>query len=305
MMRSSLLTGGLVVALATVLAGQAGPAPVRVFATGPGRFVTVDDLAGSLARADVAFIGEEHNDANSHRLELDLLEALARRRGEIVLSLEMFDRDVQEPLLHYAMGHIDEADFLAQARPWPQYARAYKPIVDFAIAKQWPIVAANVPRSIAATVAKAGLIALKAQPEPDKALFAKDLKCDPEGPYFRRFADAMAGHGDPDEPLVTDSSVDRYYAAQCLKDETMAESIAQAYVAGAVDGKRPLVVSLNGAFHVEFEQGTVARTRRRLPDKSFVVITILPVPDLQAVSPDAVAKARADFLVYTVGTRTK
>ena len=96
--------------------------------------------------------------------------------------------------------------------------------------------------------------------------------------------------------------VERYFAAQCLKDETMAESIAQAYTAGAIGGKRPLVVHINGAFHSDFGDGAVERTRRRLPTRRVAVLTFEAVRDLDRVVPDDETKKRADYVVYTLAS---
>lgn len=299
----------LVLAAATVAAQTY--VPQRVYSAQHRQFVDFESMAADVSRADVVFIGEEHDDPNTHRLELALLEGLARRRGEIVLSLEMFERDVQEPLQHFLMGHVDEADFLKEARPWPRYATDYKPLVDFAMAKNWPVVAGNVPRAIAAEVSRDGLDGLKTKSEGDRALFAREWRCPESGAYFRRFKEAMDGHEDgPVTPQAAGASatsagaVGRYFAAQCLKDETMGESIAQAYTAGAIGGKRPLVVSVNGAFHSDFGEGVVERTRRRLPTRRVVVLSIQPVKDLDRVMPDDAAKKRADYSIYTLGTPT-
>jgi uncharacterized iron-regulated protein len=90
-------------------------------------------------------------------------------------------------------------------------------------------------------------------------------------------------------------SLERYYLAQCVKDETMAESIARAR-----GGVRPrLVVHVNGAFHSDFGLGVVERVRRRLPTARVVVVTILPVRDIDRVEPDDGAYRRANFLIYT------
>ena len=128
-----------------------------------GAFSDFEAMAADLATADVVFVGEQHDDPNTHRLELAVLEALARRQRPVVLSLEMFERDVQEPLDHFLMGHMEEDEFLKASRPWPRYATDYKPLVDFAVAKNWPVVAANVPRPIASEVAKGGLEVLQAK----------------------------------------------------------------------------------------------------------------------------------------------
>src|SRR5436190_21407516 len=87
--------------------------PNRIFDSGRGAFSDFETMAAALTRADVVFLGEQHDDPNTHRLELAVLEALARRGKPVVLSLEMFERDVQEPLDHFAMGHMADVEFLA------------------------------------------------------------------------------------------------------------------------------------------------------------------------------------------------
>ncbi len=299
-MRSS---RALLVAVALSGAGAAVAAqsyvPQRVYASAQKRFADVESLAAAIAHADVVFVGEQHDSVNTHRLERTLLEAVQRRRGDVVLSLEMFERDVQEPLAHFSMGHIEESEFLSEARPWTQYARDYKPLVDFVLAQRWSIVAANVPRDIAAAVSTSGLSALDARPQAEQAWFAHDRECAPTGAYFDRFRDAMTGH-EKGAPAMNAATLARYYESQCLKDETMAESIAQAYTAGSIGGKRPLVISVNGSFHSDYRDGTVSRTRRRLPGKQIVVITVLPVENLDTLKPDKDLRKRADWVVFTV-----
>jgi hypothetical protein len=136
------------------------------------------------------------------------------------------------------------------------------------VARNWPIVAANVPRPIASEVAKGGLDVLAPKTGDDRRLFARDLACPASDPYFARFVDAMGGHpaggSGADEAARTNQ---RYFQAQCLKDETMAESIAQALTAAAGTNKA-MVVHYNGAFHTDYGQGTAERVRRRLPGKA-------------------------------------
>jgi len=260
-------------------------------------------MVADLARADVVFLGEQHDDPNTHRLQLAVLEGLARRRASIVLSLEMFERDTQEQLDHFTMGHVTEADFLRDARPWPRYATDYKPLVDFAVAKNFSVIAANVPRTFASEVSKGGLEVLKAKSDADRKLFAREVRCPTDDDYFKRFEEAMGGHTSGTAPadVQKKQTTERYYYSQCLKDETMAESIGEAYVAGAIGGKRPLVLHVNGSFHSDFGSGTAERTRRRQPDKRIVVVTFVPVANLDQVTADPKDRKRADFLVYTLG----
>ena len=172
----------------------------------------------------------------------------------------------QEPLEHFLMGHMTEEEFLKVSRPWPRYATDYKPLVDLAIAKNWPVIAANVPRPIASEIAKGGLEVLQAKSEADKKLFASELKCPTDDAYFKRFAAVMGGHPVPGQAAEeARRTTERYYFSQCVKDETMAESIARAYTTGRTGDKRPIVVHFNGAFHSDYAQGTAERVMRRLP----------------------------------------
>jgi uncharacterized iron-regulated protein len=284
---------------------QSGYVPERVFDSARGQFGDFEAMLADVARADVVFVGEQHDDANTHRLELAVLQGLARRRDHIILALEMFERDVQEPLDHFSMGHMTDEEFLKASRPWPAYATDYKPLVDFAIARTWPVVASNVPRGFASQVAASGLDVLKTKSPEEQKWFARDLSCPTDDDYFKRFEDAMGGHptGPPGANAPASSArqrLERTYFAQCVKDETMAESVAGAWQAGAIGGPRPLVVHVNGAFHSDFSEGTAARAVRRLPGKRVAVISILPVEDLDKLAPDANERKRADYLVYTI-----
>ncbi|MEZ5317194.1 MAG: ChaN family lipoprotein [Vicinamibacterales bacterium] len=304
---SRLLAGTLMACAASVvLAAQSAYVPERVLATGTGTMTDFEAMLADLASADVIFLGEQHDDPNTHRLELAVLQGLQRRRGDLVLSLEMFERDVQEPLEHFLMGHTPEQEFLAGARPWPRYDTDYKPLVDFAMAHQWSVVAANVPRPIANEISKEGLGVLAGKPDAERGWFARDLQCPLDGEYFDRFGQAMGGHPAEGQTVAAQRQmVERFYQAQCVKDETMAESIAGAYTAAAAGAKRPAVVHVNGAFHSDFHLGTAERVRRRLPAQRVVVVTMMPVANLDTIAPTDDDRRRADYLVHDrVGVRT-
>jgi uncharacterized iron-regulated protein len=304
-LRSLLNVVGIIVTAAVVQA-QSAYVPERVFDSARGQFGDFEAMLADVARADVVFVGEQHDDANTHRLELAVLQGLARRRDHIILALEMFERDVQEPLDHFSMGHMTDEEFRRVSRPWPAYATDYKPLVDLAIANSWPVVASNVPRNFASQVAASGLEVLQTKSSEEQKWFARDLSCPTDDEYFHRFEEAMGGHpvGAPGANATAAATarqkLERTYFAQCLKDETMAESVAGAWQAGAIGGPRPLVVHVNGAFHSDFGEGTAARTVRRLPGKRVAVISVLPVEDLDRLAPDAMDRKRADYLVYTI-----
>ena len=297
----ALLTALQIPQAAPPAAAPAAYVPQRVYDTSRQTFSDFEAMVADLAKADVIFVGEQHDDPGTHRLEAAILDGLRRRGVPVILSLEMFERDAQASVSAYLAGTTTEEEFLKTSRPWPRYATDYRALVEMAKAERWPVIASNVPRRYASDVAKTGRAALAALPAADRALAATDLVC-PKDAYFERFADSMAKHPMPgSEKLSAEdkrAQTDRYYDSQCLKDETMAEAIAR----GLGETGRGTVVHFNGAFHSDFGQGTAERARRRLDGRRIAIVSILPIAgtEIDTVSPSAEDLRRGDYLLYAV-----
>ncbi|MDB4913449.1 MAG: hypothetical protein JWM95_1093 [Gemmatimonadetes bacterium] len=280
------------------------PASLRVYSSAANTTISFSDLIATAAKADMVFLGEQHDDPETHFAELALLEGIGRLRPNVVLSLEMFERDVQPALDAYLAGRMSEADFLAASRPWPQYATDYRPLVQLARARGWPVIAANVPRPIASAVSRKGLSVLDTLSAASRAYAARELSC-PHDRYYDLFAESTKGHSAGGVSTTVDTAAagmtNRFYEAQCVKDETMGESVAQALVRA---GTGAIVVHVDGAFHSDYGLGTAARARRRLPVASRVIITGVPVADPANATADSLA-ARADYLVFTRASAPK
>jgi uncharacterized iron-regulated protein len=290
--RSSVVT-----APASANASRTEGAVQRIIAAATAETITFAQLADAAAAADVVFFGEQHDDDETHRAELALLAAIGERRANVVLSLEMFERDVQSLVDAYLAGTIDDVAFRAQARPWPNYAADYRPLVELAKAKRWRVVAANVPRRLASGVSRRGLASIDSLPQADRALVAAELLCPKTDAYYKNFVAIMSeGHGGaggtPAAIAEARAMTDRFYEAQCVKDETMAESIVSAHRAA---GAGAIVVHYNGAFHSDFGLGTASRVRRRAPGARTVVVSAVPVPDVSASA--AEFALRGDYIV--------
>jgi uncharacterized iron-regulated protein len=293
---------------------SSGYIPHRVYKSGDKRFSDFEAMLAEIARADVAFVGEQHDDPATHRIERAILEGLARRRGNVVVALEMFERDTQPSLDEYLAGRLNEEEFLRGSRPWPRYMTDYRPLVEFARAHEWRVVASNVPRRIASQVSKEGLDAARSGSESERKLVAAEFSC-PLDDYFKRFVEAMGkGHpgahqNQPNEKQADKkqeeerrASLERFYYAQCVKDETMAESIANALGAPGPQSNSqggPLVVHFNGAFHSDYRLGAASRAIRRAPKSNVKVISIIPVENLDAINADEYRK-RGDYIIFTL-----
>jgi uncharacterized iron-regulated protein len=198
----------------------------------------------------------------------------------------MFERDVQPLLDRYLRDEIPESEFLAGSRPWPNYRSDYRPLIEYAKQHDIPVLAANVPRRYARQVARKGMEALEALDEEERGYVASEaLAASPA--YRKRFVSVM--------PAMEDDRLDRMFKAQCLKDDTMAESIHE-YLDAHPEIRR--VVHMNGSFHSSFSLGTVHGLKARRPKLEIAVVTCWPVSNPRVVDL-LVAEPQDDYLVYT------
>ncbi|MCU0865619.1 MAG: ChaN family lipoprotein [Planctomycetes bacterium] len=263
--------------------------PPHLVATGSDTVMTVPEVADQLATADVVSFGEMHDTPPVHTMHHALLTALHQRRGDMVIAMEMFERDVQTVLLKYLNGFVDERTFLEQARPWPNYERDYRPVVEFAKRHGLVVLAANAPRPLASRVAKEGIAAVAGNPHVARETTA------PEDDYWHAFQEQMLSH-----PGVTPAQVKNFYAAQCLKDDTMAESVCDHLQQRRLQGGKPLVVVICGSMHSDHGRGTVARIRSRMPDLDVRVLSAEAVADIGS-GVYASARTVADYVVVVPG----
>lgn len=233
-----------------------------------GKNLTAAQLASKLQKYDVVFFGEYHDQSEIHQYELELLEAIYKAKGaKLALSMEMFEADNQSKLNNFLADTLSEENFLAASRPWPNYRTDYAPLVNFAKEKKMPVIAANVPRFLAAHVAKnnASTEGVEAQYQQwlPKHTYA------PEGAYKDKFYAQMSS---PAAPMkMPPQRLAAVYAAQCLKDDKMAESIA----AFADAHQNMQILHINGCFHSDAHLGTAQKLEALRPELKIAVITPL------------------------------
>ena len=74
----------------------------------------VATLVAAMAQRDVLLLGEQHDDADHHRWQVQMLAALHAQRPAMVIGFEMFPRRVQPVLERWVAGELSERDFLQQ-----------------------------------------------------------------------------------------------------------------------------------------------------------------------------------------------
>ena len=255
--------------------------------TGSGQPTSLDAIVDAVRPGSVLFLGEQHDDRTAHALELRILEAVATRHP-VVLALEMFETDVQTVLSEYTFGIIDERSFLADARPWSNYATDYRPLVEFARTREPYVVASNAPTRYVRLVTREGLDALDGlAPLPGPQFLSRNV--DPPSDslaarFLRLMSEMGAAHGSggptPEAMLV----------GQNLRDATMAWSIGHAHTARS----QAVVVHVNGSFHSAGRLGIPEHLARRMPGVHTVVVTMQPSAGLSPPPPSA-----DDFVIVT------
>ncbi|HEY2785155.1 MAG TPA: ChaN family lipoprotein [Fimbriiglobus sp.] len=242
------------------------PRPVkqfRIVETRTGMELSLPRLADDLASRDIIYFGELHDNVAGHRVYADLAALLADRRPDLVISMEMFERDVQGVVTDYLRGRIDEATFLKYSRPWKNYARDYRPLIELARDRKLDVIAGNLPRPVAGKVASK---------EGSTSPFLPRKSTAPLDRYWDLFTESMKGHIGADEGMA------RMYRAQCAKDDAMAEGIAD-YLA-VHPHRKPLVVHCTGDFHCDYGLGTAARLAQRVPLAQAAIISMVALPDI-------------------------
>ena len=258
---------------------------------GKGNQSSIDAIVQRLDNAEVVFLGELHNDAVGHAVQLEIFKRtldsyLAKRN--IALSLEMFERDVQVVLDEYLSGQISEAHFMSSSRPWGNYRTDYRPLVELAKEKRLPVFAANAPRRYVNMVSRNGRDALNGLSKQAKSWLPPLPFNEPSPAYAAKFK-ALMGQS-PEAQM----GVDKILASQSLWDASMAYVVAE-YLD---DHKRGLVVHLNGGFHTEGRLGTVDHLLKYRSKARAIVVTMKYEDDFRRFDP-AKHMDLGDFVVLT------
>ena len=265
--------------------------------TGSGEHVDLDTIVSAMADADVVFLGEQHDDPTAHALELMLLEAAHIEYGslrQIVLGLEMFERDVQPVLDEYLSGHIREQDFLKASRPWNNYETRYRPLVEYAKQNGLEVAATNAPSRYVSLARRRGLAALDSLmsswwwlPHELPMTGVSDQIAPPSPAYEARFRaemEEMGAHGS----MQGMPSVDDMLIAQNLRDATMAFGIGFPF-------SEKLVLHINGSFHSADRLGIPEHRARFRSVATMLIITMLPADDIHT----APEPTNDDFIILT------
>lgn len=263
----------------------------QIVRTADGKILSHTEWVTACSAYSTVFFGELHDDILLHQLELSFLQAFYQQNPTMAISFEMFESDNQQSLSAYLQGKMDEEAMRQQVRLWTNYDTDYRPLLQFAKENKLPVIAANIPRWIANKVSRYGLSYLDSLQTTDRAWAAKQPVVLSDG-YKDRFMETMAEMAH--SPMgKRPGMLDNIYAAQCLKDDTMAERIASFLTAYP----QTKLLHFNGDFHSKEHLGTVQKLQRLLPKQKIAVITPAVVDSGQVLRYDPSWKSWGDFVI--------
>jgi len=258
----------------------------KVYSVAKQKLISLDDLAGDMANADVLFFGEEHNDSTGHYLEHALFEKLSQKYPDkIALSMEMFETDCQNILDEYLAGFIREKNFTTEGRAWKNY-KDYRPMIEWAKANKIPVIAANAPNRYVNMTTRLGLGSL-AQLNAISRSYLPPLPVDTaSGEYFDKFIAIMGGHSAMGNMQM--------FQAQNLWDATMGWSISRF----AKSHKGYKIFQVNGSFHSEGKLGAAAQLKKYA--QKMRILNIATYCDDNYLKPDwSKLSKNGDYIILT------
>lgn len=302
----------------------------RVF-RGDGTPATLTDVIDAMGTHEVVFIGEEHNDPVGHELEQALFTGAFSRWGTgseaarpVILSLEMFERDVQYILDEYLQGWITEDHFLRSSRPWEFYESDYRPLVEFAKRHEAPVIASNAPRRYANRVTREGAGSLSVLGA-DALMTLPPLPFPaPSAAYRAQWDEVMEEAASAPSPPTSDSAsnpeeeatpgqeateshpgmdagfLERALFSQSLWDAGMAYSITE----HLLESPDALVLHMVGSFHVARGTGTPEQLEYYLPGTRSMVVIMRAVEDIENFDPERDGE-NEEFVILTEESQTR
>ncbi|MFK7987661.1 MAG: ChaN family lipoprotein [Sandaracinaceae bacterium] len=246
-----------------------------------GRTITREAASARLMEARLVYVGERHDRPEDHAVQAHLATLAGADGAPLALGFEMVSRPFQPVLDAYQEEHDEPA--LIRGTEWDtrwgfDFAM-YRPLLQLGMREHVHLYALNAPREQTRAIAREGLEALEA------AERAGLPELDLEDPAHRAMiAAAFEGH-----PHMDPARLERFYAAQVVWDETMAETVAQ--VMSASTDVRMLVFA--GVMHIQPSAIPARAARRGAPEHR----VLMPIREAELA--DALEAHSADVLFVT------
>ena len=262
----------------TIPSIQAQTLPTYKIYNKSGKAVNYGKMVKTLSKAELIFIGEQHNNPVAHWLEMKVIKSIDQV-GDITIGMEMFETDTQEELTAYLSGSSTPEQFAESTRIWSNYKTDYAPIIEYAKSNKINVIASNCPTQYARMVYKDGFeIVESLVNEEQKWMAPLPIPYDASLPGYKAMLDMMPGHGGENLPK-----------AQAIKDATMANSIVSNW---PISGK---FVHVNGSYHSNDFEGIVWYINQYRPGTKMITISTVVQTNVDALESEHVGSA--DFVL--------
>jgi uncharacterized iron-regulated protein len=223
-----------------------------------------------LQTAKIVYLGEIHDRESDHQQQLAIIQALFKHKSQLAIGMEMFQRQMQPLLDRYLAGKITATELREQTefdKRWGYKWEYYAPILEFAKANRLPVIALNTPGEIARKAARKGLESLTSEERQYIPPLAEIDRSNAK--YQQMILDSYQQHAGI--VSIASKSFDRFYTAQLLWDETMAERTANF----AQQNPNYQIIVLAGSSHIIYGYGIPDRVLRRLNQPKSIQKTVL------------------------------
>jgi uncharacterized iron-regulated protein len=223
--------------------------------------VSAEQMQAAITDVRIVYVGETHDNPASHRLQLDVLKAMAKRYpGQLSLGMEMFNTGQQEVLDQWTSGELSEKDFMKNSSwfsNWRMDYAYYRDILNYAREQKIPVIGLNATRDMVKKVGRNPFDTL------DEETRAQLPQINLEDPYQNAMAKAIYADHSRGKAMF-----DGFLRIQTLWDETMAENIARVM---QEKGPEQRMMVMAGGNHVRYGFGIPRRVYRRLPTSYMLV----------------------------------
>ncbi|MBT9559717.1 MAG: ChaN family lipoprotein [Myxococcales bacterium] len=246
-----------------------------------GAVTDAEAVVRDLASVSQVYVGEVHTSAFHHEVQVEVASRLHAVRP-IVIGVEWLPAAADAVLAEWSAGRLDEDALLARLgwrQVWGHDFAHYREIFRWVRSEGVTMVGLNPPPGLAEAVGRHGVSGVP--PALRELLPPLDSGNDPHRLYFR---DQMLRHAHAHGHGFNMATLERYYQAQLVRDETMARRV------GALLDEEPdrLVLVCAGLGHIDRGHGVPLRVSRSRPSESRDFRIVMPVKsgDMETLAVD-------------------
>ena len=284
----------LLLIITVIFVAPAQDKPAYVLYKNNGKKAKYEKMVKDLAKSDMVFFGEYHNNPIAHWLQLEMSKSFYEIKGQkLFFGAEMFENGNQLVLDEYLEGLYPEAKMLPEiTQMWGNYKTDYKPLLDFAKEKNLRFIATNIPRRYASMINKKGIEALKELSPEALEMIGPDLEkyFDPTVKAYAEMADMMGGHVPPNMLNIQ--------TAQASKDATMAHFSLKNYKSG------DLLFHFQGSYHSNYDQGIIWWINKIKPGIDIKSIATITESEWEEMSEED-KETIANYIIVVADTMTQ